>query len=69
MSRATLFLLIVCAALTAENIYFAYVMAAQRRTIEQYMGLQHGEHDGPEMPAPEGKPTYLITPQREQNSI
>lgn len=68
-SKPFIFLLIVCAALTAENIYFAYVIADQKQTIEQYMGLQHGKHDGPEMPAPKGKPNYLVTPQREQNSI
>jgi hypothetical protein len=61
--------LITLIALSAQNIYQGVVIADQKQTIEQYMGLQHGKHDGPEMPAPEGKPTYLITPQREQNSI
>ena len=61
--------LITLIALSAQNIYQGTVIADQKQTIEQYMGLQHGTHDGPAMPAPEGKPTYLITPQREQDSI
>lgn len=56
-------------ALSAQNLYQSVVIADQKQTIKQYMGLEHGKHDGPEMPAPEGKPTYLITPQREQDSI
>ena len=61
--------LAVLVALSVQNMYQGVVIADQKQTIEQYMGLQHGKHDGPEMPAPEGKPTYLITPQREQDSI
>ena len=69
MSKPFIFLLIVCAALTAENIYLAYVIADQKQTIEQYMGLQHGQHDGPAMPEPKGKPGLYLSPERTQNTI
>jgi hypothetical protein len=70
MNRPAIYILLACClALTAENIYFATVMAKQRQTIQQYMGLQHGEHDGSAMPEPEGKPGLYLSPERTQKSI
>ena len=61
--------LITLIALSAQNIYQGTVIADQKQTIKQYMGLEHGKYDGPAMPEPQGKPNYLVTPQREQDSI
>jgi hypothetical protein len=55
-------------ALSAQNVYQALIIEKQKQTIEQYLGLEHGEHDGPVLPEPEGKPTILITPERAQKS-
>ena len=61
--------LITLIALSAQNIYQGTVIADQKQTIEQYMGLQHGQHDGPAMPEPKGKPGLYLSPERTQNTI
>ena len=61
--------LAVLIALSVQNMYQGVVIADQKQTIEQYMGLQHGKHDGPEMPEPKGKPGLYLSPERTQNTI